>query len=89
MRVNFGRVLSIQDLGRHSVATVVELAILLAGTVDVTPDPKRIHFYEIEDGPTVYYIYVSPVSGKIFLVAAWDNVASPQTEPHMADSVWS
>ncbi|MGB9068883.1 MAG: hypothetical protein WCC21_09950 [Candidatus Acidiferrales bacterium] len=87
--MNFGRVLDIQDLGRHSVGTVVELAILLAGTVDVTPDPNRVHFYEIENGPTVYYVCVSPVSGKVFLVAAWDNVASSQRELHMADSAWS
>jgi hypothetical protein len=60
MRMNFGEVLNVQALDNHSVATVVELGILLAGSIDVTPDPKRKHFYEIEDGRTVYYVYVSP-----------------------------
>jgi hypothetical protein len=60
MRMNFGEVLNVQALDNHSVATVVELGILLVGSIDVTPDPKRKHFYEIEDGRTVYYVYVSP-----------------------------
>jgi hypothetical protein len=89
MRMNFGPVLNIEDLGRHSAAAVVELGILLAGTVDVTPDAKRRDFYEIQDGATVYYVYVSPVGGKIFLIAAWDNPVSSRAELPMADSVWS
>ena len=89
MRMNFGEALNIQDLGNHSVATVVELGILLAGSVDVTPDPKRRHFYEIEGYRAVYYVYVSPVSGTIFLVAAWENVTAPEAEPHMAGSLSS
>jgi len=88
MRMNFGEVLKIEDLGNHSVATVIELGILLAGTVNVTPDPKRKGFYEIEDGSTVYYFHVSPASGKIFLLATWENLAASQAEPQMADSVW-
>jgi hypothetical protein len=76
MRMNFGDVLNIQDLGNHSVATTVELGILLAGAVDATPDPKRKHFYGIEGGRMVYYVYVSPVSGIISLLASWESAAS-------------
>ena len=54
MRMSFGEVLKIEDLGNHSAATVVGLGILLAGTVDVMPDPKRKGSYEIDDGRTVY-----------------------------------
>ena len=87
MRTNFGEVLKIEDLGNHSAATVISLAILLAGTVNVTPDSKREGFYEIENGSTVYYIHVSPVSGAIFFLAAWGNLAAPQAELDMADCV--
>jgi hypothetical protein len=76
MRMNFGEVLTIEDLGNHSAATVVSLGILLAGTVKVTPDTKRKHFYEFEAGGTVYYIHVSPVTGTIFLLATWENLAA-------------
>jgi hypothetical protein len=75
MRMNFGPVLEIEDLGNHHAATLIHLGILLAGTVNATPDPKRNGFYEVEGGATVYYIYVSPVSQTISLLACWTNVA--------------
>jgi hypothetical protein len=76
MRMNFGEVLTIEDLGSHSVATVIGLGILLAGTVNATPEPKRKDSYEVEDGDTVYYIHVSPVTGTIFLLATWGKLAA-------------
>lgn len=76
MRMNFGPLLEIKDLGNHHAATVISLGILLAGTVTVMRDPKRKNVYEVEGGSTVYYIYVSPVSGTISLLACWTNPAS-------------
>lgn len=75
MRMNFGGVLQIEDLGKHPAVMVISLAILLAGTANVTPDPKRKNFYDVESGSTGYYIYVSPVTGTISLIATWKNVA--------------
>lgn len=80
MRMNFGKVVEIEDLGKHSPATVVSLGVLLAGNVNATPDPKRKHFYEIEQGAAVYYVYFSPFSGKIFLLASWKNHYPPPME---------
>jgi hypothetical protein len=77
MRMNFGRKLEIRDLGNHPAVTVISLGILLAGTVNVTPDPKRKGFYEVQGGSTVYYICVSPPNGTIFLLATWRNVVPP------------
>lgn len=71
--MNFGEVLEIEDLGNQSAVAVIRLGILLAGPVNATPDRKRTCFYEIEGGSTVYYIYVSPSSGKISLIASWRN----------------
>jgi hypothetical protein len=87
MRMNFGEVLTIEDLGSHSVATVVGLGILLAGTVNVRPDLKRKGFYEVEDGSTVHYIHVSPVSGTIFFLATWKKLPAPPALAHLANSV--
>jgi len=69
----FGERFEIRDLGSHTPATVTTLALLLAGTVDVRPDPKRKNFYEVTDGSQVYYIHVSPVSGIIYLLGVWQN----------------
>jgi hypothetical protein len=87
--MNFGDVLKIEDLGNHAAATVMSLGILLAGTVNATPDPKRKSFYEIDAGRTVYYIHVSPVTGTIFLLATWEKLAASSEQTHMADSVCS
>jgi hypothetical protein len=75
--MNFGEVLTIEDLGNHSAAAVISLGILLVGAVNVTPDPKRKCFYEIEGGQTVYYIYVSPFSRTISLLASWRKLVRP------------
>jgi hypothetical protein len=71
--MDFGEVLDIEDLGSHPPATVIRLGILLADTVTVAPDPKRKNFYEVIDGVSSYYIYVSPVTATISLIAAWRN----------------
>jgi hypothetical protein len=75
MRLNFGDRLEIQDLGNHPAWTVIKLGILLAGGVDARPDLKRKDLYEVESVATVYYIYVSPVTGTISLIATWKKVA--------------
>lgn len=77
MRKNFGNVIEIEDLGRHSAGTMVGLGILLAGPVEARPDRKRKGFYEVEDCATVYYIYVSQFSSKISLVASWKKLRIP------------
>jgi hypothetical protein len=80
MKMNFGEVFEIEDLGNHPAETVIRLSILLAGAVNATPDPQRKYFYEVDGGPTVYYIYVSPLSGKISLLASWANAMRPTLE---------
>jgi type II secretory pathway predicted ATPase ExeA len=63
--------LKIENPRNHSAESVEVLRQLLAGGVRVAPDPKRPDFYEVESRNDVYYIHVSPVSGKILLLAAW------------------
>jgi hypothetical protein len=82
MRMNFGEVLDIEDLGMHSAATVVRLGIVLARSVNVAPDPKHKNFYEVTGGATSYYIYVSPVTATISLIAAWKNGARSMPQLH-------
>jgi hypothetical protein len=85
MQMNFGEMFEIQDLGNHPALTVINLGILLAGEVNVTPDHKRKDFYEIESASTVYYIYISPVSQAISLIATWQN-AEPSLSSTQAEA---
>jgi|HubBroStandDraft_2_1064218.scaffolds.fasta_scaffold2088245_2 hypothetical protein len=73
MRMHFGDELQIEDQGNHAASAVISLGILLAGGANLTPDPKRQGFYEVGTDSTVYYIYVSPATGTIFLLAMWEN----------------
>lgn len=67
----------IEDLRHHSAETVDKLRQLLASGAPATPDPRREHFFEVENGSRVYYIHISPVSGKVMLLATWLKEAPP------------
>jgi len=76
IQMNVGEVFEIRDLRSHSTGAVVTLALLLAGTVCVRPDPKRKDFFEVEGGSEIYYIHVPPLTGIIYLLAVWQNAVA-------------
>jgi hypothetical protein len=63
--------LQIDDLRRHSAEQVEALRHLLAAGAIAQPDPHRDDFYEVSDTGRVFYIYISPVNGKVVLLAVW------------------
>jgi hypothetical protein len=67
------RELQIEDLRNHPSETLLSLREILASGAQVTPDPKRPGFYEVEDDSRVYYICVTPPAGKILLLATWPS----------------
>jgi hypothetical protein len=75
MLTAFRNDIQIEDLGNHPAATVAGLQNLLGADPHVAPDPKRSGFYEVEGRALTYYIHVSPVTGKILLLATWPNEA--------------
>ncbi len=70
------RELEIEDLRNHPTETLMSLRDLLTTGAQAIPDPKRPGFYEVESGSRVYYIYVTPASGKVLLLATWPNESS-------------
>ena len=71
MRIEEG--LNIRDVRNHPAETIDTLRQLLASGAHVEADPKRPDFYELHHGADVFYIYVSPVTGQILLLATWTN----------------
>jgi hypothetical protein len=65
--------LEIEDLRHHPAEQIEHLRALLAGGAAAQPDPRRRHFYEVEDGALVFYIHVPPSSGKVHLLAVWNK----------------
>lgn len=72
----------IEDPRHHSFERVETLRRLLAGGARVEADPKRSDFFEVESGSDVYYIHISPITGKILLLAAWQKDCVPGDELH-------
>ena len=61
----------IEDLRKHPAETVEKLRELLATGAPARPDPRRAGFYEVENHSQVFYIHISPVNGKVLLLATW------------------
>lgn len=72
--------LNIEDPRHHSQERVETLRQLLAGGARVEADPKRPDFFEVESGSDVYYIHISPITGKIVLLAAWQKDSVTEEE---------
>lgn len=70
----------IEDSRHHSPERVETLRGLLAGGARVEADPKRSDFYEVESGSDIYYIHISPITGKILLLAVWPKDFVPGEE---------
>ncbi len=86
MVMKLDRELNIEDPRHHSQERVETLRQLLAGGARVEADPKRSDFYEVESGSEVYYIHISPITGKIVLLAAWpkDGVTEEEVRAFQA-----
>jgi hypothetical protein len=67
------RELEIEDLRNHSREMIAQLRDVLANGATAIPDPKRTGFYEVKRREQIYYIYVSPNTGKVLLIAAWSH----------------
>jgi hypothetical protein len=74
------RELEIEDLRSHSQEMLRELREALAFGATLVRDPKRVGFYELNHGERSYYIFVSPPSGKVLLMASWSLEESLRAE---------
>ncbi len=73
MRERLQGTAEIGSLGNHPAESLEALRRLLAAGVDARADLRRRNFYEVEDAGRVYYFYVSPVTGKLWLLAVWQQ----------------
>jgi len=73
MVLRYGSEMQVEDLRNHPQEAVESLRKLLAYGARVTPDPKRLGFFEVESGSLVYYIYAPPSTDKIILLATWPH----------------
>jgi len=56
---------------------VGRLEKLLVEGMSARQDPNRRNFYDIENSDRVFFIYLSPLSGSVTLLATWRLLSSP------------
>lgn len=71
MWTKWGRNIQVEDLRNHDSGTVMTLRYLLNCGAKITPDPKRVGFYEVEGESSVFYVYAPTRNGKVTLLATW------------------
>ena len=62
----------------HSPETVERLREALASGAPAVPETRRPDFFEVQTDHEVFYIHVSPVTGRITLLATWAAEPEPQ-----------
>ncbi|MGA8407181.1 MAG: PepSY domain-containing protein [Candidatus Acidiferrales bacterium] len=74
----------IEDLRNHPAELVMRLRTLLTRGAHTNPDPNHPGFYEIESDNRVYYVHISPNTGKILLLATWPSENVLEAAHHAA-----
>jgi hypothetical protein len=64
---------TIDNLRNYPSEVVDQLGTLLAEGVKARPDPRRKHFYELEHAVHTFFVHVSPLSGRVMLLAKWER----------------
>lgn len=73
--------LVVEDANRHSnhsAEAVAALRSLLIEGAEAVPDPRRKHFFEVQNCKNVYYVHRSPVTGKVLLLGIWPKACEPE-----------
>jgi hypothetical protein len=74
--------LSIENPAHVPAEVVEKVRSLLARGASAQADARRDNFYEIENGDHTYWIHVSPISGRVVLLAAWNTPVTSMTAAH-------
>jgi hypothetical protein len=62
---------AIDNIHKYPQSIVDRLSTLLTHGALGDADPRRKGFYDVTDGDRTFFIHISPVSGKVFLLASW------------------
>jgi len=79
MTIRIDGEIEIDNLRHYPVETVEKLRATLAAGADAHPDPRRRFFYDIHNCSQVFFIHISPISGKVMLLASWTKPKSLET----------
>ena len=72
----------VDNVRNYPPETIKEVEQLLLAGVSASPDPKRKNFYDLESQERTFFIHISPINGRVVLVAVWlrQSCAVDQTD---------
>jgi hypothetical protein len=65
------RLPGVDNLRNYPAEIIRELEELLLSGGSALPDPKRKGFYDLENDERRFFIQISPITGKVVLLATW------------------
>ena len=68
---------TIDNVQNYPSEVVDQLEKLLMEGVSARPDPRRRNFYDVEHADRAFFIHVSPLTGKVILLAVWRLLGCP------------
>ena len=71
MVLQLAQPMRIEDPRHHPPETLDSLQQMLAAGALANADPRHENFYELENGSRIFYVYLSPASHKVILLATW------------------
>jgi hypothetical protein len=70
----------VDNLRSYSPEITEELQELLLSGGSSVADPKRKHFYDLKSDRRTFFIYISPKTARVTLLATWLHSAAPVSE---------
>ena len=64
---------SIDNPRNYPAEVVDQLGRLLVEGASAREDPRRKNFYDVEHADRTFFIHVSPLSGRVTLLAKWER----------------
>ena len=61
----------VENVRNYPPEMIQELEQLLLAGASASPDPKRKHFFDLENRDRTFFVYISPVTSQVVLVAIW------------------
>ena len=78
----------IENARLYPPAMVDRLLTALSNGAELHADETRKNFYDLDANGCTYFIYVSPVSGSITLIATWAKKLAPSVSKSDAPASW-
>jgi hypothetical protein len=77
MMLQLEQQLTIENPLKYSDAVVDQLKNALREGVSSRQDPLRTNFYDLQHTDRAFFIYLSPLTGNVTLLAVWRLLGSP------------